>query len=141
MIDQELIEAHLEDILSETGCFLVEIRVDKNNRILIHVDRESGVSIDDCVLISRGLESKLDRDVEDFALEVSSPGLDSPFRVIEQYNKNIGKKVRILTNEGNTLEGMLQVADDTGILLDRGKPGIIKLKYPEIRSTRRIINI
>ena len=110
MIDPYKIEAHLREILAEAGCFLVDIRVDKSNKILVHVDRDAGVSIDDCVLISRNLEARLDRDMEDFALEVSSPGLDSPFRVIEQYYKNKGKKVRVVsegTHPGSTVSSIL----------------------------------
>ena len=139
MVDPYKIEAHLREILAEAGCFLVDIRVDKSNKILVHVDRDAGVSIDDCVLISRNLEARLDRDMEDFALEVSSPGLDSPFRVIEQYYKNKGEKVRVVLNDGTTIEGLLKEISDSGIEVDI--PEAVSMKFSEIQSTRRITHI
>ena len=88
MIEKEIIEGHLREILSTKDIFLVEVKVDSSSKIRVHIDKMEGISIDDCVGVSRELEGKLDRDQEDFALEVSSPGLDAPFRVREQYVKN-----------------------------------------------------
>ena len=128
-------------ILADEGCFLVNIKVDNKNRILIQVDREEGLSIDNCVRISKKLESRLDRDTEDFALEVSSPGLDSPFKVLEQYIKSEGQEVRVVLLDGNTIEGVLTEVSDKGIEVEgkRTKSGL--LKFDEIKSTRRIIRI
>jgi ribosome maturation factor RimP len=141
MIDSGKIEEHLKVILAEEDCFLVNIKVDNKNRILIQVDREEGLSIDNCVRISKELESRLDRDTEDFALEVSSPGLDSPFKVVEQYNKSKGQEVRVVLMDGNTIEGVLSEVSDTGIEIEskRTKSGI--LRFDEIKSTRRIIRL
>ena len=139
MIEQGDIETHLKEILAKAGCFLVDIRVDKRNRILVHIDQDEGVSIDDCVKISKELETRLDRDSEDFALEVSSPGLDSPFKVMEQYHKNMGTRVRVELKEGETLEGKLNEVSDQGILIDTGKGGMVSIKIDEIRSIRRIV--
>ena len=141
MIDSGIIEEHLKVILADEGCFLVNIKVDNKNRILIQVDREEGLSIDNCVRISKKLESRLDRDTEDFALEVSSPGLDSPFKVLEQYIKSEGQEVRVVLLDGNTIEGVLTEVSDKGIEVEgkRTKSGL--LKFDEIKSTRRIIRI
>jgi len=141
MIEKGIIETHLKEILEQAGCFLVDIRLDKSNRILVHVDRDEGVSIDDCVKISRELENRLDRDREDFALEVSSPGLDSPFKVIEQYRKNKGNRVRVVLMEGETFEGILMEVKDEGIMIDAGKKGNVNMKMDEIQSARRIVQI
>ena len=141
MIEQSIIETHLKEILADAGCFLVEIRVDKSNRILVHVDRDEGVSITDCVNISRELETRLDRDSEDFALEVSSPGLDSPFKVIEQYYKNRGNKVKVVLEGGETLEGILNEVSNKDIVIDTGKGGMVSMKIDAIQSTRRVIQI
>ena len=141
MIEQSIIETHLKKILADAGCFLVDIRVDKSNRILVHVDRDEGVSITDCVNISRELETKLDRDSEDFALEVSSPGLDSPFKVIEQYYKNRGNKVKVVLEGGETLEGILNEVSNKDIVIDTGKGGTVDMKIDDIQSIRRVIQI
>ena len=141
MIEQGEIETLLKEILEQTECFLVDIRVDKSNRITVQVDQDEGVNINDCVSISKALEEQLDRDTEDFALEVSSPGLDAPFKVTRQYFKNRGNKVRVVSEGGETFEGILKEVSDKGIEIDTGKGGIVNMKMDEIQSTRRVIQI
>ena len=87
------------------------------NEIKVYIDGMQGVSIDRCVEVSRYIEQRLDRDAEDFELTVSSAGLDQPFRVARQYVKNIGKEVKVLTAEGQTLKGTLTAADEQGFRL------------------------
>ena len=139
MIEPSAVRAHLTEILAGTGCFLIDVTVDKNNKIVVSVDRSESIGIDDCVMISRKLESQLDRDKEDFALEVSSPGLDAPFKVIEQYHKNKGKKVKVVTKDGRTTEGLLRQVSDDGIEMD--VPETVSMKFDEIQSVRRVIHI
>ena len=139
MIDPETVRDHLKEILAEAGCFLTDIRVDKNNKIVVSVDRNEGINIDDCVSISRSLESRLDRDREDFVLEISSPGLDSPFKVIEQYHKNRGKNVRVVSKDGQTVEGLLKKVSDSGIEIHTHET--VSMKFVEIQSIKRIIQI
>jgi len=144
MADQNIIEHHLEGILAGKDIFLVGVKVDNNNKIIVHIDTTEGISIDDCVRVSKELEEKLDRDMEDFALEVSSPGLDSPFRVIEQYQKNIGKKINLVKTDGEKLDGILKKTGENGIVLEiiRGKKGqpkdpeLLELAFTEIKSGR-----
>lgn len=147
MTDQHSIEQHLEGILAGKDIFLVGVRVDKDNRIVVLVDTPGGISIDQCVQVSRELEAKLDRDSEDFALEVSSPGLDSPFRVIEQYRKNIGREITIVKTDGERLEGTLKETGDQGIVLEvfsrkKGQPKsavLHELSFTEIKSAHASI--
>jgi ribosome maturation factor RimP len=144
MADQNIIEHHLEGILAGKDIFLVGVKVDNNNKIIVHIDTPEGISIDDCVRVSKELEEKLDREMEDFALEVSSPGLDSPFRVIEQYKKNIGKKINLVKTDGEKLDGILKKTGENGIVLEiiRGKKGqpkdpeLLELAFTEIKSGR-----
>ena len=144
MADQNIIEHHLEGILAGKDIFLVGVKVDNNNKIIVHIDTHEGISIDDCVRVSKELEEKLDREMEDFALEVSSPGLDSPFRVIEQYQKNIGKKINLVKTDGEKLDGILKKTGENGIVLEiiRGKKGqpkdpeLLELAFTEIKSGR-----
>ena len=142
MIEKEKVKVNLKGILEEMGVFLVDIKVDSNSRILVHVDKMEGISIDDCVRVSRALEAKLDRDLEDFALEVSSPGLDAPFRVPQQYEKSIGKMVSVQCTDGSQFQGLLKEADEKGIQLEipagnkGGEPQGQALTFTEIKSTR-----
>ena len=147
MADQHIIEHHLEGILTGTDIFLVGVKVDHNNKIIVHIDTPKGISIDECVRVSRELEEKLDRAREDFALEVSSPGLDSPFRVIEQYQKNVGRKISLVKTDGEILEGIMRKTDENGIELEmtsrkKGQPKdpeLIELSFAEIKSGKASI--
>ncbi|HEC42623.1 MAG TPA: ribosome assembly cofactor RimP [Bacteroides sp.] len=142
MIEKGNIEAHLSEILAGTGIFLVDVKVDNNKRILVHVDRKEGISIDDCVKVSRALEARLDREQEDFALEVSSPGLDAPLKVPQQYEKSIGKMVSVQFEDNSKILGILKETDEAGILVEiaSGKKGVDPEKqkhlFEEIKSTR-----
>lgn len=142
MIEKGNIEAHLSEILAGTGIFLVDVKVDNNKRILVHVDRKEGISIDDCVKVSRALEARLDREQEDFALEVSSPGLDAPLKVPQQYEKSIGKMVSVQFEDNSKILGILKETDEAGILVEiaSGKKGVDpekqKYLFEEIKSTR-----
>jgi ribosome maturation factor RimP len=147
MADQHLIEHHLEGIIAGKDIFLVGVKVDNNNKILVHIDTPEGISIDECVRVSRELEEKLDREREDFALEVSSPGLDSPFRVIEQYQKNVGRRITLVRTDGEKREGVLKKISERGIVLEitRGKkgqpkdPDLQEISFAEINSAKASI--
>ena len=111
MIDKKEIEAFVEEGLTGSDCFVVDVQVKPDNVIVVEIDNEEGVDIDRCVALHRFLESKLDRDVEDYELEVGSAGITSPFKVLGQYKKNIGKEVELLTKNGMKLSGILKSAD------------------------------
>jgi ribosome maturation factor RimP len=146
-MDQRIIEHHLEGILAGMDIFLVGVKVDNNNKIVVHIDTPEGVSIDQCVQVSRQLEDKLDRDREDFALEVSSPGLDAPFRVFEQYRKHVGKDIIVVRTDGDRLEGTLKGTDENGIVLEVGErkggqsklTSFVEISFSEIKSARASI--
>ena len=108
MIDKKEIEAFVEEGLTGSDCFVVDVQVKPDNVIVVEIDNEEGVDIDRCVALHRFLESKLDRDVEDYELEVGSAGITSPFKVLGQYKKNIGKEVELLTKNGMKLSGILK---------------------------------
>jgi ribosome maturation factor RimP len=147
MADQKIVQHYLEGILTGKDIFLVGVKVDRHHKIIVHIDTPRGISIDECVRVSRELEEKLDRDKEDFSLEVSSPGLDSPFRVIEQYQKNVGKIINLVKMDGLKLEGILKEIVNEGIVLEmrRGKKGqskdpeLIELSFVEIKSAKASI--
>ena len=118
MIDKELIEKSVREFIEGTGIFLVAVRVSSSNKITVLADRKEGITIDDCVNIHRMIENTFDRDTEDYELQVSSPGLEMPFGVIEQYYKNEGSKVSVVDNEGNKYTGILKNVTDGGFDLE-----------------------
>jgi ribosome maturation factor RimP len=142
MIEKGILEGHLHEILDGTDAFLINVSVDKSNRIHVHVDKMDGITIEDCANISRDLEGRLDRESDDFSLEVSSPGLDAPFRVPEQYEKSIGKMVSVQCRDGEKILGVLKKSDQYGLLLEipsekKGEePEVKKLDFSEITSTK-----
>ncbi len=110
---RELVDARIEG----TNIFVVDIKVSTSNKINVLIDGFDGVSIDDCINVSRGVEHNLDREEEDFELEVSSAGLDTPFMVHAQYEKNIGRDVKVYTMDGRKHEGELTHVDEEKIVI------------------------
>ena len=90
------------------------------NVISVFVDKANGISISECLQISRFIEQELDREIEDFELSVSSPGLSKPFVVNEQYQKNIGKEIVVKLSDGKKVKGKL-IAFDGDIILETNK--------------------
>src|SRR5690349_16643732 len=106
------LEQKVEALISpEPGFFLVDLRIKPTNNIKVYIDADQGISIDKLVQLNR----KLYKDIEesnffpngDFSLEVSSPGLDEPLRMVRQYRKNIGRDVEVLLQDGVKIEGKL----------------------------------
>ena len=111
MISKNVVEGIVNEWLEDKEYFLVDVTVSPDDKIVVEIDHAEGVWIDDCVELSRFIESKLDREEEDFELEVGSAGIGQPFKVLQQYLIHIGKEVEVLTKEGKKLEGVLKEAD------------------------------
>lgn len=107
MIDKNALTEFIVDRLADTDYFLVDVSVSPENEIKIEIDSPHGVDIDHCVALTKDIESEFNRDDEDYELEVGSAGLTSPFKVREQYQKNIGNNVEVLTSGGEKLKGRL----------------------------------
>ena len=103
MITTEQIETLIDSALKEKDCFVVDLDVREGNNILLEVDSLHGITISDCVDFSKMIEHNLDREVEDFEVHVSSPGLDKPFKVKEQFYKNIGRTIKVVQIEEKQL--------------------------------------
>ena len=95
----------------------MDVVIKPGNLIVIEIDNDEGVCIDDCAELSRYVESHLDREVEDFELEVGSAGITSPFKVLRQYVKNIGNEVEMLLKNGTKLSGVLKDANENGVVV------------------------
>ena len=107
MIDKEIITTLCEEALEGTDRFLVEVKVKPQNVIEVYVDSDTAVNIEQCVELSRHIESKLDRDAEDFELNVYSWGLSGALKMDRQLQKYIGKDVEAKTKEQGKLQGKL----------------------------------
>jgi len=113
----EIKDAILEPIVAR-GCFLVDVKVSKDNDILITIESEEGiVDLNDCEAVNDAFVAKFDRDVEDYALTVSSAGLDQPFKILKQYQKAVGTKVEVALKGGKKMVAELVAADEESITL------------------------
>jgi len=146
-MDEKLIRNWIDEALEGTDRFLVELLIKPGNRIMIFIDSDSSVFIDHCISLSRFIESRLNRDEEDFELNVSSAGLDQPYKLLRQYIKNTGRDVFVILNDGSKVNGKLIAADSEGFTVFEKK----KIKnpitevnhrflYTEIKETKEIIN-
>jgi len=117
MIDKVLIAGIVNEKLTEDQ-FLVDVTISSSNVIHVMVDSDSGISINQIVEISRYIEDKLDREVEDFELSVFSAGLSEPFSLLRQYKKNLGTEIEVLLTNGQKFIGLMTKADDQGIDLE-----------------------
>lgn len=123
MIDKNLVQERAEQFLreSESDSFLVDVMVKPGSFIVVEIDSEEGIDIEECIALSKFIEAGLDREVEDFELEVGSAGVTSPFKVLRQYEKNIGNPVEVLTRTGIKLSGVLKSADANGFVVMTSK--------------------
>lgn len=116
-----ILKSKIESIVNEalgSDEFLVDIKVDKLNHLQVFVDGVDGFNIESCRRISRAVEAKLDREEEDYQLDVSSPGLDKPFKVHQQYEKYINRKIDLSLEDGDVLNAVLKVVEDDLITVE-----------------------
>ena len=111
MIDKNIVKTIVEEWLKDKEYFLVDVEISSDNKIVVEIDHADGVWIEDCVELSRFIEDRLNRDEEDFELEVGSAGLGQPFKVEQQYHNFVGKEVEVLTADGVKLKGILKNVD------------------------------
>lgn len=102
----------------DNGLFIVELTISSRNVIRLELDKhEGGVTVEDCVSVSRNIEHNLDRESQDFELHVSSAGLDKPLRVHAQYVKNVGRGVEVQLKSGEQIEGELTEVKEESIVV------------------------
>lgn len=153
MIEKNIVKQIVEEWLQDKDYFLVDLSVSNDNRIVVEIDHAEGVWIEDCVELSRFIESKLDREKEDFELEVGSAGIGQPFKVHQQYVNHLGKDVEVLTLDGVKYQGELhEVNDNTFSILRTVKKKeegakrprmveeLVTFRYDEIKYTKYLIS-
>jgi ribosome maturation factor RimP len=140
MISKGVIQSLVEEKLSDTT-FIVDVTIGPGNAISVTIDSDGGLSIDNCIEMSRHIEHQLDREVEDFSLEVSSPGLTQPFKVLRQYLKYIEKEIEIVTAKGDKMAGVLKSANENSILVEiKSNTKIDGKKAVEIKEVEFFLN-
>ena len=116
---KENIQKLLAEALSlQPDLFLIDLHIDDQSRVHVVIDGDNGVSLKQCIKVSRHIEHQLDREVHDFSLEVSSAGATYPLQMVRQYKKNIGRKLAVHTIDNDNLKATLTQADDDQITLE-----------------------
>ena len=146
---ETLLEASLEE---EKTLFLISLKIGNDNSIRIILDGDQGVTLKDCMNVSRAIEHNLDREEYDFSLEVASAGVGSPLLNSRQFIKNIGRKLQVDLEDKNPIEGILTTADDQAFTLEwkqrepkpvgKGKVTVTKqktLSYADINTAKVLV--
>ena len=146
---ETLLEASLEE---NSSLFLIQLKIGSDNSIHITLDGDQGVTLKDCMNVSRAIEHNIDREEFDFSLEVASAGVGSPLLNSRQYIKNVGRKLRVELTDASSLEGILTAADDQEFTLEwkqrepkpvgKGKVTVTKqksLSYNEINNAKVLV--
>lgn len=153
MIEVGVVKALVEEWLSGKDYFLTDLTISADDRIVVEIDHKDGVWIEDCVELSRFIESGLDRELEDFELEVGSAGIGQPFKVLRQYQIHQGDRVEVLKADGKKLVGVLGEADEEGFTLTvaekvrlegKKRPELVdrdyRLTFSEVKHTKYLID-
>ena len=153
MIEKRTVCQIVEEWLEGKDYFLVEVTVSPDDKIVVEIDHAEGVWIEDCVELSRYIESKLNREEEDYELEVGSAGIGQPFKVLQQYYNHVGSDVEVLTKDGRKLTGVLKDADEEKFVVAVQKkvkvegakrPKLMEedetFRYDEIKYTKYLIS-
>ena len=132
---------------------MVDVSVSADNCVSVEIDHAEGVWIEDCVLLSKHIEANLDREEEDYELEVGSAGIGQPFKVLQQYINHIDKEVEVLARDGKKYRGILTRAEEDQFTITvkvKEKPEGAKRpimvdkeytwKYDEVKYTKYLIN-
>ena len=149
---QERVENLLEEAFQEyNSLFLISLNISDQNHILIVIDGDEGVSVNDCIAVSRKIENNLDREEQDFSLEVASSGVSEPLKLPRQYQKNIGRKLEVTTKTDKFVGNLTDVNED-GIVLSwkakepkpigKGKVTVdkeAKIAFQEIEKAKVVI--
>ncbi|HMI78644.1 MAG TPA: hypothetical protein VK484_07610 [Ferruginibacter sp.] len=133
--------------LLQDDIFLVSIKIKPTNNIKIYLDADGGLGIEKCIKINRALYKIMEEmgmyPDGDFSLEVSSPGIDEPLKLLRQYKKNIGRNVEVITNDEAKKEGKLTAVTEETINIEytegKGKKAITKndeIIFTDIKQTR-----
>lgn len=142
MVDKERVKKITEEWLQDKEYFLVDVEVTPDDRIVVEIDHKEGVWIEDCAALSRFIEERLNRDEEDYELEVGSAGLGQPFKVVQQYVNCIGEEVEVLQADGKKVKGILKAVDAPSFTVTvMEKQKVEGKKRPQLVETDRVFDM
>lgn len=152
MINKQTIISLIESHFEGSDKFIVDIKVLAGNKIEVYIDAPKHIVIADCVELSRFIEGHLDREKEDFELQVSSPGATESFKVLDQYRKYKDTKVKVVTKDGKKYEGVLKEANDDTFVIEetrrekktvgKGNQTVIEnitIAYNNVKETKSVL--
>ena len=140
MIDTALVRSLAEKALPSEKFFVVDVKVATGNDITVTVDSDESIFIDDVIAISRAIEAGLDRDAEDFELNVTSAGVGQPLLMLRQYWKLIGKEVELVLRDGSKMIATLTAADEGSVTVSYSeKVAVEGKKRKELQEFTRVI--
>ena len=144
MIDKFKVLDIVKDVLEGSDKYLVNMKITPDNRIFVDLDGDNGINIDDCIEVSRAIENSLNRDEEDFELNVSSAGADSPLKMPRQYRRHVGRELSVEPFEGAKVEGVLTEAGDTQFTIktkgSKKEPSKeLTFAYEDVKTARVLI--
>ncbi len=152
MINKQTIISLIESHFEGSDKFIVDVKVLAGNKIEVYIDAPKHIVIADCVELSRFIEGHLDREKEDFELQVSSPGATESFKVLDQYRKYKETKVKVVTKDGKKYEGVLKEANDDTFVLEetrrekkivgKGNQTVIEnitIAYNNVKETKSVL--
>jgi ribosome maturation factor RimP len=117
MTFKEKVTTLVEDCLTEkSSLFLIDLTITDAFKIIVNLDGDNGVALQDCIDVSRAIENNLDREEQDYSLEVASVGVGSPLKMVRQYKKNVGRALIVKTSTEN-IEAELVEANDEFVIL------------------------
>jgi ribosome maturation factor RimP len=146
------IEALIEGLIAETSdVFLVGVKIKPTNNIKVFLDADNGLSIEKCTKLNRAMYRVIEEEGwypdGNFSLEVSSPGVDEPLKLLRQYKKNIGRKVEVTLADDSKIEGKLIFAEESGIQIEitegKNKKAITTIKevaFADIKQVKVLIS-
>lgn len=136
-MNKQVVNQLVNEALSENkSLFLIDLTIQQDNKIVVLIDGDQGVPLKECIRISRHIEQNLDRELEDYGLEVSSPDITEPLKDVRQYNKNLQRTLKLTLKNGQKTEGILTQISEQSLTLEskvrepkpigKGKVDVIK---------------
>ena len=144
MIDKFKVLDIVKDTLEGTEKYLVNMRITPDNRIFVDIDGDNGINIDDCIDLSRTIENQLNREEEDFELNVSSAGAEAPLKMPRQYRRHIGRMLSVEPFEGEAVQGTLIEADEEQFViktkgLKKEPPREMAFRFENVKTVKVVL--
>ena len=118
-MNKQVVNQLVSEALSENNSlFLIDLSLHQDNKIVVQIDGDLGVPLKECIRISRFIENSLDKEVEDYALEVTTPDIADPIKDIRQYKKNLQRTLIVTLKDKSKVEGILTQITEQGIVLE-----------------------